>query len=75
MPTYDYKCSGCSHRFEVFKPMTNSREDCPICGKEAKRLISAGAGFLFRGSGFYITDHRSDDYKRKAKQERESTAK
>lgn len=75
MPTYEYKCPKCGHRFESFKPVHDPEANCPICGKEAKRLISPGAGVLFKGSGFYITDHRSDDYKRKAKQERESTAK
>ena len=73
MPTYDYKCPGCGHRFESFRPMTDPEADCPICGSKAKRLISAGAGFLFKGSGFYITDHRSPEYKRKADQDKAST--
>ena len=73
MPTYDYKCPGCGHRFEQFRPMTAPDTNCPICGKKAKRLISAGSGFLFKGSGFYETDHRSNEYKRKAEQERKKT--
>jgi len=70
MPTYDYKCPACGHRFECFQPMTDPEADCPICGAKAKRLISAGAGLLFKGSGFYITDHRSAEYKRKADQDK-----
>jgi putative FmdB family regulatory protein len=70
MPTYDYKCPACGHRFENFRPMADPEADCPICGTKAERLISAGAGFLFKGSGFYITDHRSSEYKRKADQDR-----
>jgi len=50
--------------------MTAPDTDCPICGKKAIRLISAGSGFLFRGSGFYATDYRSNEYKERAKRER-----
>lgn len=70
MPTYDYKCPACDQRFESFRPMTDPEADCPLCGSKAERLISAGAGFLFKGSGFYITDHRSSEYKKKADQDR-----
>ncbi|MCP4581659.1 MAG: zinc ribbon domain-containing protein [candidate division Zixibacteria bacterium] len=72
MPTYDYKCPGCGYRFENFRPMTDPDMDCPICGEKTERLISAGAGFLFRGSGFYITDYRSKDYKKKAEREKKA---
>jgi len=66
MPTYDYECSK-GHRFEVFQKMTDEPvAECPECGAEARRQISGGAGFLFKGDGFYITDYRSDDYKKKA---------
>ena len=69
MPTYEYACEACGHKFEEFqsikaKPTTK----CPVCKKnKVKRLISAGAGFIFKGSGFYITDYRSDKYKADAK--------
>jgi putative FmdB family regulatory protein len=71
MPTYEYKCQNCGHRFDIFRPVASSaaeepETDCPVCGKPAKRLISAGAGLIFKGSGFYITDHRSAEYKKKA---------
>jgi putative FmdB family regulatory protein len=65
LPTYEYRCPNCGKRFEDFRPMTAPDVCCPICGVKAKRLISAGAGFLFKGTGFYITDHRSPEYKRK----------
>lgn len=68
MPTYEYKCKACDHQFEQFEPITaEPRKDCPECGGEVKRLISPGAGFLFKGSGFYITDYRSEGYKQAAK--------
>lgn len=71
MPTYEYKCRACDHRFEAFQSMTESPiTKCPHCGKdEVERLISAGGGLLFKGSGFYITDYRKDSYKREAKKE------
>ena len=69
MPTYEYECPE-GHRFEVFQKMTDEPgADCPECGAAAERKISGGAGFLFKGEGFYITDSRSDDYKKKASQE------
>jgi putative FmdB family regulatory protein len=69
MPTYDYECPK-GHRFEVFQKMTDEPvADCPECGAPATRKISGGAGFLFKGEGFYITDYRSEDYKKKASQE------
>ncbi|MBI3317906.1 MAG: zinc ribbon domain-containing protein [Candidatus Omnitrophica bacterium] len=70
MPTYEYQCSSCRHRFERFQPITaKSTSRCPRCKGRAKRLISSGAGLLFKGSGFYITDYRSSDYKKKAASE------
>ncbi len=71
MPTYEYKCTACDFRFEAFQSI---KEDpvkrCPTCGEDkVERLISAGGGLLFKGSGFYITDHRSDSYKREAKKD------
>lgn len=66
MPTYEYMCSA-GHRFERFQRMSEAPLDkCPECGAPAERLLSAGAGLLFKGSGFYITDYRSDSYKKAA---------
>ena len=68
MPTYEYKCEDCGHRFEQFESITaEPRTDCPSCEGRVKRLIGPGAGFLFKGSGFYITDYRSEGYKAGAK--------
>lgn len=69
MPTYDYECEK-GHRFEVFQSMKDEPlTECVECGAKVKRLIGPGAGFLFRGDGFYITDYRSKSYKEKAKSE------
>ncbi|MGB1841270.1 MAG: FmdB family zinc ribbon protein [Longimicrobiales bacterium] len=70
MPTYDYQCQK-GHRFEVFQRMSDEPvAECPECGEAARRMISGGAGFLFKGDGFYITDYRSDEYKKKASAEK-----
>jgi putative FmdB family regulatory protein len=71
MPTYEYKCTACDHRLEAFQSMTDKPlRKCPECGKNAlERLISAGAAVLFKGSGFYQTDYRSESYKKAAKAE------
>jgi putative FmdB family regulatory protein len=75
MPTYDYECPK-GHRFEVFQKMSDDPvATCPECGGPAKRKISGGAGFLFKGEGFYITDYRSDDYKKRASAEEPATSK
>lgn len=60
MPTYDYVCRKCGHRFEHFQPMSEAvLVKCPKCGRDQlERLIGAGAGFLFKGSGFYQTDYK-----------------
>jgi putative FmdB family regulatory protein len=69
MPTYEYLCPE-GHQFEVFQRISEEPgADCPQCGQPAKRQISAGAGFLFKGEGFYVTDYRSADYKKKASSE------
>ncbi|MHC5035757.1 MAG: FmdB family zinc ribbon protein [Planctomycetota bacterium] len=71
MPTYDYECRKCGHQFEEFQNITaKPLKKCPICKKlSLERLIGAGAGVIFRGSGFYVTDYRSKEYKEKAKAE------
>ena len=71
MPTYEYGCNSCGEQFEVFQSITAEPISiCQKCGEPtAQRLISGGAGLLFKGSGFYITDYRSKDYKEKAKSE------
>ena len=68
MPTYEYECQKCGHRFEEFQSMKDAPlVKCPKCKGKLKRLIGAGAGFLFKGSGFYITDYRSSSYQEKKK--------
>ena len=74
MPTYEYNCEKCGYRFEKLQSITaNSLRKCPKCGKQSlKRLIGTGAGVIFKGSGFYATDYRSDSYKQAAKSETSS---
>jgi putative FmdB family regulatory protein len=68
MPTYDYSCDACEHRFELFQQMTAPvKKKCPECGKlRLRRLVGTGSGVIFKGSGFYQTDYRSDSYKKAA---------
>jgi putative FmdB family regulatory protein len=74
MPTYDYRCTK-GHVFELFHSMTDEKpRRCPRCGARARRVPSGGAGLLFKGSGFYITDYRSDSYREKAKADRPAGA-
>lgn len=74
MPTYDYKCENCGHTFEQFQSITaGTLRKCPKCGKNAlNRLIGTGAGIIFKGSGFYQTDYRSENYKQAQKKETDS---
>lgn len=78
MPTYGYVCDKCGHEFETFQSMAaEALKTCPenLCGRKrwgrgkVKRTIGAGAGLLFKGSGFYVTDYRSEGYKQAAKKE------
>jgi len=72
MPTYEYQCRSCARRFEARQSiMASPRTRCPHCGKKVDRLISAGAGFLFKGSGFYSTDYRSRPYQEAAKKDQD----
>jgi putative FmdB family regulatory protein len=66
--TYEYRCKSCKHTFERLQPITAKPiRRCPKCGKAVERLIGTGAGIIFKGSGFYCTDYRSEAYKQKAK--------
>ncbi len=70
MPTYDYLCTGCGQTFEVFQRMSDEPiSSCSDCGAPARRRITGGTGFIFKGDGFYITDHRSREYRDKAASE------
>ena len=74
MPTYEYRCPT-GHEFELFQSMSEeSSAECPECGEVSERLLSGGAGLIFKGEGFYITDYRSDAYKKAASSEKESAA-
>ena len=68
MPTYDYECDNCGHAFELFQQISASvKRKCPECGKlKLRRLFGTGGAVMFKGSGFYQTDYRSDSYKKAA---------
>lgn len=75
MPTYEYRCRN-GHDFEVFQRMSEPPVDkCIHCGAEAERKLSAGAGLLFKGSGFYITENRSESYKKAAESDQPAVSK
>ncbi len=76
MPTYDYTCDACGHELEAFQTISaKPLRKCPECGKlKLRRLIGAGAGLIFKGSGFYITDYRSSDYTSKAEAEKKAAS-
>lgn len=68
MPTYEYVCPSCKHAFEKFQRMSEDPvAACPQCNAAAERRMSGGAGLIFKGSGFYITDYRGDSYKKAEK--------
>ncbi len=77
MPTYDYRCQACGHELEHFQAMTaDPLVDCPGCdAPELERLIGAGAGLIFKGSGYYQTDYRSEAYRQDAKADKEAGSK
>ena len=65
MPTYWYRCQTCGHEFEEFQKMSDPPlRDCPKCGGIIMRVITGGTGMIFKGSGFYTTDHRKESYKK-----------
>jgi putative FmdB family regulatory protein len=75
MPTYDYECKACQHRWELFQSIKAEPEKkCPACGKrQALRVIGPGAGIIFKGSGFYQTDYRSSAYKKAAEADKKAS--
>ncbi len=73
MPTYQYRCSECGHEFEEMQTITaDPITECPNCSGKVQRVISGGGGFLFKGTGFYITDYRDSKYKEASKKEKDS---
>ncbi|WP_164100637.1 FmdB family zinc ribbon protein [Candidatus Laterigemmans baculatus] len=68
MPTYDYECDACGHSYELFQGINDPvAKKCPECGKnKLRRLFGTGAAIVFKGSGFYQTDYRSEGYKKAA---------
>ncbi|REK09027.1 MAG: zinc ribbon domain-containing protein [Planctomycetota bacterium] len=75
MPTYDYQCDSCGHKFELFQSIKDDPiRKCPECKKlKLRRLFGTGAALVFKGSGFYQTDYRSDSYKKAAKADSEKS--
>jgi putative FmdB family regulatory protein len=77
MPTYEYHCDACEHNFDEFQSMSAAPlKKCPQCGKsKLRRVFGTGAAVLFKGSGFYETDYRSESYKKAAKADQEAGSK
>jgi len=76
MPTYDYRCEACGHELELFQSMTEApKRKCPACGRlKLARIIGTGGGILFKGTGFYQTDYRSESYKQGKQAEKSAGA-
>ena len=77
MPTYDYECDACGHEFELFQSISAAvKRKCPECGRpKLRRLFGTGAAVVFKGSGFYQTDYRSESYKKAAEKDKKKTEK
>jgi putative FmdB family regulatory protein len=77
MPTYDYECDACGHTFELFQSISEPvKKKCPDCGKpKLRRLFGTGAAVVFKGSGFYQTDYRSESYKKAAEKDKPGESK
>lgn len=77
MPTYDYHCDACEHEFELFQSINDAhKRKCPECGRlKLRRLFGTGAAIMFKGSGFYETDYRSDSYKKGAEADKKASEK
>ena len=75
MPTYDYECEACGHAFELFQAITEGvKKKCPECKKlKLRRLFGTGAAIVFKGSGFYETDYRSESYKKGAEEAKKAS--
>ena len=76
MPTYDYECDACGHKFELFQKISEDPiKKCPDCKKsKLRRLFGTGAAIMFKGSGFYQTDYRSESYKQAAEKDSKASA-
>jgi putative FmdB family regulatory protein len=75
MPTYEYRCPKCGKHFEEFQSITaKPLKKCRYCSAKPERLISSGAGFIFKGNGFYATDYRKPDYKKQQESEKPKTS-
>ena len=76
MPTYDYECNACGHALELFQGINDPvKKKCPECGKsKLQRQFGTGAAIVFKGSGFYQTDYRSEGYKKAAKADKKSSS-
>jgi putative FmdB family regulatory protein len=72
MPTYQYECTKCGYIFERFQKMTDKPVSiCPKCKGKVIRIVGPGGGFIFKGAGFYTTEYRSEEYKKRAKEEKQ----
>ncbi len=76
MPTYDYVCDACDHKFELFQSIVEpAKKKCPQCKKsKLRRLFGTGAAVMFKGSGFYTTDYRSEGYKKRASEDKTASS-
>lgn len=75
MPTYVYECTKCEKRFEIAQKITDEpKKRCPSCRSKVFRVISGGGGIILKGSGFYVTDYRSGEYKKSERAEKDSAA-
>ena len=73
MPTYEYRCNDCGYQFEKFQRITAAHlTECPKCGGKVERLISSGAGLVFKGSGFYETDYKRNNNNKCCSDKKES---
>lgn len=77
MPTYDYECDACGHEFELFQGINEPvKKKCPECKKnKLRRLFGTGGAIMFKGSGFYQTDYRSESYKKAASSDKQTETK
>ncbi len=73
MPTYEYECKKCGYRFEKFQKMTDKPiAKCPECAGQVRRIIGLGGGVIFKGAGFYTTEYRSEEYKKREREEKQA---